>query len=99
MLALSPAVRSLAWCVAGTATVYAVLARIQAGNPDRFSPIFWYLLSAYDEHGNLLLLLLVLCAFFLRRQPAACAVIAFCAERPWSIAALAFPLLCAGSLG
>ncbi len=98
MAALSPAARLLAWCAAGSAIVYAVLARIQAGNPDGFSPIFWYLLSAYDQHGNLLLLLVAVGAFFLRRRPSVLHAVALAARHPWAIAALMFALLGAGSL-
>jgi hypothetical protein len=98
MVVLSPAARLLAWCVAGTAIVYAVLARIQAGNPDGFSPIFWFLLSAYDQHGNLLLFLIAACAFALRRQPQPAAVLGFLASHPWRVAALAFALLCPAAL-
>lgn len=90
--------RVLLWSAAGTALVYAVLWRAGAGNPDGFSPIFWYLLTAYDGHGNSLLLAVAACAFFLRRRAQALAVVKFTAERPWIVAAVAFPLLCAGSL-
>ncbi|HEY8070212.1 MAG TPA: hypothetical protein VIF38_15125 [Burkholderiales bacterium] len=94
----SPSVRLLLWCVAGTALAQAVIARAGAGNPDLFSRIFWYLLTAFDTNGNLLLLLLATCAFLLRRQPAALAAVRFAAERPWSVAAAVFPLLCLCSL-
>lgn len=88
----------LFWCIAGAALAQAVIAHASAGNPYRFSRIFSYLLNAFDTHGNLLLLLLAVCAFLLRRQPAALAVVRIAAEQPWSIAAALFPLLCLGSL-
>lgn len=96
--ALAPAVRLLAWCTAGTAIVYVVLARVAAGNRDGFSAIFWYLLSAYDQHGNFLLFAIAVCAFALRRKPQPAAVLAFIAAHPWRIAALAFALLCPSAL-
>lgn len=90
--------RLLLWCLAGAVLVELVIARAAAGNPSGFSPIFWYLLTTYDTHGNLLLFATVACAFFLRRQSAAIAAIGFAAERPWTLAAAALPLLCLGSL-
>ncbi|OGI40855.1 MAG: hypothetical protein A2V91_00720 [Candidatus Muproteobacteria bacterium RBG_16_64_10] len=63
-----------------------------------FTPIFRFLLRYYDAHGNLLLLAVAVCAWLLRRQPAALAAVRFAAERPWTIAAALFPLLCLGSL-
>ncbi len=94
----SPSARLLFWCVVGAAIAQAVIVRASAGNPDHFSRIFWYLLTAFDTHGNALLLGLAVCAFLLRRQPAALAAVRFAAARPWSIAATVFPLLCLGSL-
>lgn len=94
----TPSARLLFWCIAGAALAQAVIARASAGNPDLFSRIFWYLLTAFDTHGNLLLVLLAVCAFLLRRRPAALAAVRFAAERPWSVAAAVFPLLCLGSL-
>lgn len=90
--------RVLLWCLAGAAFVQAVVWRTSAGNPDGFSPIFAYLLTAYDRHGNFLLLAVAACAYFLRRQPAALGAIRLAGEHPWLAAAAAFPLLCVGSL-
>jgi hypothetical protein len=90
--------RVLLWSFAGAALAQALIWRASAGNPDGFSPIFAFLLAAYDGHGNLLLLALALCAFFLRGRPGALAAIRFAGDRPWLVAAAAFPLLCAGSL-
>lgn len=75
-----------------------VIWRSGTGNPFGFSSIFWYLLTAYDAHGNFLLALAAVCAFLLRRRPEALHVVRFAADHPWSIAAVAFPLLCLGSL-
>jgi hypothetical protein len=94
---ISPAARLLLWCAAGTALVQLVLWR-SGGNPDGFSWIFWYLLDAYDSHGNVLLFAVALGAFFLRRHPAALAAVRLAAQRPWAAAGVAFPLLCLGSL-
>lgn len=93
----SPA-RLLLWCAIGTAFVQVVLVRLSPGDPHGFSPAFWYLLTAYDTHGNALLLVLAVCAFLLRRRPAAIAAARFAAERPWTLACAAFLLLCLGSL-
>jgi len=90
--------RVLLWSLAGAALAQSLIWRAGAGNPDRFSPIFAFLLSAYDGHGNLLLLVVAACAFFLRNRPGALAVIRFAGDRPWLVAAAAFPLLCAGSV-
>lgn len=98
MAALSPAVRVLGWCAAGTAIAYALLARLETANPDHFSPIFWFLLRAYDQHGNLLLFMIAACAFALRRRPLPLAVLAFFSAHPWRVASLAFALLCPASL-
>lgn len=87
----------LLWCALGAALVQLVLARLD-GNPRGLSPIFWYLLSAYDTHGNLLLAALAIAAFLLRRHPGALAVVRTCGDHPWRIAAAALPLLCLGSL-
>ncbi|OGA55750.1 MAG: hypothetical protein A3G81_19510 [Betaproteobacteria bacterium RIFCSPLOWO2_12_FULL_65_14] len=93
---MSPAVRLLAWCAAGTALVHVVLWR--SANVDGLSLIFSYLLKVYDVHGNLLLVAVVACAFLLRRRSEALWLVHFAAERPWTIAALIFPLLCLASL-
>jgi hypothetical protein len=99
---IPPALGLLLWCALGTALVQLVLARLAPGNPPanphHFSQIFWYLLSAYDTHGNLLLLALMLCAFLLRRQPAVAGLIRFAADHPWQLATAALPLLCFGAL-
>jgi len=98
---IPPALRLLLWCALGTALVQLVLARLAPGsppsNPLGFSPIFWYLLSAYDAHGNLLLFILTIVAFLLRRQPAVTRLIGFAADHPWYLAAAALPLLCLGA--
>src|SRR4029079_9208840 len=61
---IPPALSLLLWCALGTALVQLLLWR-EASNPRGFSPIFWYLLSAYDAHGNLLLLAIAVAAFLL----------------------------------
>jgi len=90
--------RVLLWSLGGAALAQALIWRAGAGNPDRLSPIFAFLLTAYDGHGNLLLLVVTACAFFLRNRPGALAAIRFAGDRPWLVAAAAFPLLCAGSV-
>ena len=99
---MPPALVLLLRCALGTAVVYLILVRLAPGNPPTnpfgFSPIFWYLLSAYDTHGNLLLFGLAACAFLLRNKPAAAGLIRFAADHPWRLAAIVLPLLCAGSL-
>jgi hypothetical protein len=90
--------RLLLWCLAGAALAQLVLARIGSGNPDRFSPIFWFLLKTYDTHGNVVVLAVAACAFALRRQPLAAAALGPLAERPWAVAAAAFPLFCLGAV-
>lgn len=90
--------RALLWCLAGAALVHALIWRASTGNPDRFSPVFAYLLTAYDAHGNLLLLAVAACAFFLRGRPGALDAVKLAGANPWLAAAVAFPLLCAGSL-
>jgi hypothetical protein len=97
--ALTAPARLLLWCAGGTVAAQLVLARIGAGNPDGFSPIFFYLLKTFDTHGNVVLFAAALCAFALRRRAASLRAIDFLAERPWWIAGAAFPLLCFGSLG
>ena len=87
----------LLWCALGAALVQLVLVRV-APNPRGFSPIFWYLLNAYDTHGNLLLIALAVCAFLLRRHPAAIALVRIAGDHPWRIAAAALLLFCAGAL-
>ncbi len=93
-----PAPTLLLCCLLGAALVQLVLAR-HAGHAQAFSPIFSYLLGSYDTHGNALLFALALGAFLLRRQPAVAGLIRIAADRPWLIAALAFPLACLGALG
>jgi hypothetical protein len=92
------AARLLLWCALGAVLAQAVLARLGPDSARGFSPIFHYLLRAYDTHGNALLLALAVCAFLLRRQSGALALIEFAAAHPWRIAAAAFPLFCLGSL-
>ena len=93
---IPPAFALLLWCALGTALVQLVLARV-APNPRGFSPIFWYLLTAYDTHGNLLLGAIAMLAFLLRRHPAATGLVRFAADHPWRVAAIALPLLAAGA--
>jgi hypothetical protein len=88
--------RLLAWCVAGFAAVQLLLWRF--AETQTFSSIFRYLLLAFDAHGNYLLLGIVLAAFALRRQAGALALVRVASERPWVMAAIAFPLLCLASL-
>lgn len=95
----SAAGQVLAWSLAGAALAHAFVWRAASGNPDGFSPIFAFLLAAYDGHGNLLLLAVVLSAYFLRARPGALQAIEWAGARPWLVAAVAFPLLCTASLG
>ncbi len=90
------ALRLLLWCVAGTVLVQAMLRYF--GEVAGFSPIFRYLLRAYDGHGNFLLLFIAICAYVLRDRSEALVLVRFASERPWSVAALLFPVLCFGSL-
>ena len=94
---IAPALGLLLWCALGAIAVQLVLAWL-SGNPRAFSPIFWYLFSGFDAHGNYLLFALALCAFLLRRQPAVIGLIRFAADHPWRIAAAALPLFCLGAL-
>ncbi len=94
----SDAGRVLLWSIVGAVLAQTLIWRAGAGNPDRFSPIFAFLLASYDGHGNLLLLVVAACAFLLRNRPGALAAIRFAGDRPWLVAAAAFPLLCAGSV-
>jgi hypothetical protein len=94
---LSPtATRLLFWCIGASALVQLLLWRW--GEREGFTPIFRFLLRHYDAHGNMLLLVMAVCAWLLRRQPAAVAAVRFAADRPWTIAMVLFPLLCAASL-
>jgi hypothetical protein len=90
------ATRLLCWCIGGSALVQLLL--WHWADQSGFTPIFRFLLRYYDAHGNLLLLAVAVCAWLLRRQPAALAAVQFAAQRPWTIAAVVFPLLCLGSL-
>jgi hypothetical protein len=99
MLQSMTASRLLLWCLAGGALAQFILSRAGSGNPFEFSPAFWYLLTAYDAHGNFLLGLLAIGAFALRKHPAALAMIRYASDRPWSVAAAMFVLLCVGSVG
>jgi hypothetical protein len=98
MARIPPALALLLWCALATALVQIVLVRLGSGNPHGFSLIFWYLLSAFDTHGNLLLAALAVAAFLLRRHPGALALVRYCGDHPWPIAIVALPLLCLGSL-
>ncbi|HVP08643.1 MAG TPA: hypothetical protein VMT02_03900 [Burkholderiales bacterium] len=93
---ISPALAVLLWCALGAVLVHLVLVRA-APNPSGFSPIFWYLLTAYDAHGNLLLALIAVLAFATRRQPEPLALVRLAAEHPWRIAAIVLPLLWLGA--
>jgi hypothetical protein len=93
---IPPALALLLWCALGTVLAQLVLARA-APNPRGFSPIFWYLLTAYDTHGNLLLAAIAVAAFLLRRQPAVAALVRVASDHPWRVAAIVLPLLCAGA--
>lgn len=99
---ISPALRLLLLCALGTALAHLVLERLAPGfppaNPFNFSPAFWFLLTSYDAHGNLLLLALVACAFLLRGRPEAASLVRFAADHPWRLAAVVLPLLCLGAL-
>lgn len=92
-----PALALLLWCALGTALVQFALAR-WAANPGGFSASFWYLLNAYDTHGNLVLAAIAVLAFLLRREPAALVAVRFAGEHPWPVAGAAFMLLGAGAL-
>ena len=84
--------RLLAWCLAGAGVCQLVLwLVIERG---RVSPIFWYLLKLHDTHGNLLLVAIAVLAYLLRGRAEPMAVVRLAAERPWLMAAIAFPLLC-----
>ena len=76
----APAAALLLWCALGAALVQVVLWRLGPGNPHGFSPIFWYLLNAFDGHGNALLAGLAFCAFLLRGRPEAFALVRFAAH-------------------
>ena len=94
----SPAGRVLLWSLGGTALAQIFIWRASSGNPDSFSPIFAFLLSAFDGHGNFVLLAIAIGAYLLRGRPGALDAVNFAAAKPWLVAACAFPLLCAGSL-
>jgi hypothetical protein len=89
------ALRLLLWCLAGTALVQLLLWHYTTKGG--FSPIFWVLLRAHDTHGNLLLAFIALLAFALRHQTEPAALVRVAGERPWLLAAIAFPLLCLGA--
>jgi hypothetical protein len=93
---IPPALGLLLWCALGAVLVQLVLARA-APNPRGFSPIFWYLLTAYDTHGNALLAAIAVAAFLLRRQPAVAGLVRFAADHPWRVAAIVLPLLWLGA--
>jgi hypothetical protein len=95
---IPPALALLLWCALGTALVQLVLMRA-APNWSGFSPIFWFLLTAYDAHGNVLLAVLLVLAFAMRRQPEPLALVRFAAEHPWRVAAIVLPLLWLGAAG
>ena len=90
------AIELLLWCAGATALVQVMLWYF--GDVAGFSPIFRVLLKAYDGDGNFLLLFIALGAFLLRGRPEIMPVVQFTADRPWSVAALLFPVLCLGSV-
>ena len=91
-----PAFRLLLWCAGGAALVQAMLAAFER-NPYDFSPIFAYLLRAFDGHGNALLGGVAVLAFLLRRQPAALAAVRLAGERAGTLALAAFALFGVGA--
>lgn len=91
----SPA-RVLVWCLAGALVVQ--LGLWYFGWRGGFSAIFYYFLRAHETHGNAVLAIAAVLAFLLRHRQAPLALVRFAGERPWTIAALTFPLLCWGSL-
>jgi hypothetical protein len=94
---IAPAARLLGWCLLGTAAAQWAIS-LGLGKSGEFSPIFRFLLKAYDTHGNALLAAVVVAAFLLRTRPQALAMVRLAGERPWLIAAGVFPLLCLGAL-
>lgn len=94
----SPPFQLLLWCMAGSALVFWFLDSPNFPLPPGFSPIFWYLLKTYDVEGNLIFFLLVPLAFLLRRNTLALEALEAAGRHPWRIAAIAFPVLCLGSL-
>ena len=95
---MSPALRLLAWSIAGCAAAYAMLSGPALPVPGWSSAIFWYLLKALDPIANVLLLLLAFAAFALRGYRPWDAAIEWVAAHPGMLAAGLFPLLCLGSL-
>ena len=87
--------RLLAWSIAGAVAVQLLLWSFSEAR--YFTFIFDFLLRVYDSHGNWLLLGIVVLAFALRNRPEGIALVRFAAERPWSCAALALPILCLAS--
>jgi hypothetical protein len=86
----------LFWCLAGAATVQLLLWYVTQERA--FSPIFFYLLKVHDTHGNFLLAAVTVAAFLLHRRAEPLALVRLAAERPWLLAAVAFPALSAGSI-
>ena len=95
---IPPAFALLLWCALGRGARAAGARPLGRAIRTRFSPIFWYLLNAYDTHGNLVLAAIAVLAFVLRRAPAALGAVRFAGEHPWRIAAVALPLFCIGAL-
>src|SRR6185503_7322785 len=81
---ISPALALLLWCAIGAIVAQLLIAR-GTSNPRSFTPIFWYLLNAYDTHGNVVLAAIALLAFLLRRAPAALGAVRFAGDHPWAI--------------
>jgi len=92
-------VRLLFWWLAGGALIFLVLRGPLQPVPSAASPIFWYLLKAFDPAGNALLLVLAVGAYALRGQPVLPpAALARPPGRAWMLAAALFALLCLGAL-
>lgn len=94
----SPSLRLLLWCLGGSALVFVFLDSPNFPLPPGFSPIFWYLLKTFDVEGNLIFFLLVPLAFLLRGNTIALNALEQAGRHPWRMAAIAFPLLCLGSI-
>jgi len=91
--------RLLLWWLAGGALVFCALLGPMQPIPSAASPIFWFLLKAFDPAGNVLLLLLALIAYALRgRGQAFQAALANLPDHVGSLAATFFVLLCLGAL-
>jgi len=91
--------RLLLWWLAGGALVFLALLGPMQPIPPAASPVFWFLLKAFDPAGNVLLLVLALGAYALRRHARAFqAMLANLPDRVGALAAGVFVLLCLGAL-